>query len=693
MFERQNHTKLLVAMVFAAAFGGEVRADTSCTPSVPRYHADTQELHLAMVRAGHSVYTARLRKMPGAKPVRFELVSVRYCQVMVPDLTNLELPHYDITSGELILPRVEAELAGGQRRLYFARLKRVGTHPLRMELSRLQPAAGEVYTVGDTIHVNTLIGYGEVKPQTDYSAYIQSESAGGDILWGADLGLPVTFQGADPEGGDLTLYLFGDTDQLDRRWLESEGEVRKYRPDADEHFYGPKGPFEGDAIGLSNDDDPGDGVWLSHIYRERDGARVCGKTDANAFRPVYLDNIHGNTQEVEKDLREVLRKGLPQEETEKRLVNRLSTLPPAACIQRHPNTTPTGAWAVDGILFMMAGIQKPKDPANARSYLAVSADLGLNWKLVNGGLPFSEGGVEARFLHAFGLEVDARDYQDEHRSGPCKLPLPEGDDKRGVLLFGTGLWKASDVYLAFLSRADLLEAAAKPAHRIKPWYFSGTDYAAPDKGIQCWSRSERDAEAIIAANDHSHYARFEDACGAEVTFAGVGYAKPIHVDETLADGTRIDRLVMLLSPAYKYKYEEDAGDAEMDADLGTVLVTGDPLRPWLWNLAVKPEHYHGKLPNERRFRPLPVPAAPDSGLAPTRPDCRASGADWATVSGYAPLLIDRYTRVSADGQGIDLYFLVSRWDVPSEPRRPEQEGVEAYHYVVDVMRTTLRPAP
>ncbi len=54
------------------------------------------------------------------------------------------------------------------------------------------------------------------------------------------------------------------------------------------------------------------------------------------------------------------------------------------------------------------------------------------------------------------------------RSGPCRLPLPAGRDSHGLLLFGTGLWKASDVYLAFIARTDLLAAAVDPRHRLQP---------------------------------------------------------------------------------------------------------------------------------------------------------------------------------------------------------------------------------
>ncbi len=523
------------------------------------------------------------------------------------------------------------------------------------------PEAGEAFTVTDTTYVNTLLGYGEERAQASYPAYIRSQAAGGDILWGTDLGLPVTLE--SDGGGDVTVYLFGDTDQLDLQWLQNTGQVRKLRAPYTE-VAGHKGALEGDAIAVSADDDPSDGVHLDHVYRNREAGesqRVCDLVDDDGFRAVYLQGVH-------KDA---------------------CTQQPLDHVPGSLNTTPTGAWAVGQRLFMLAGVQHPEKLQEARSYLATSADGGLHWTVLNGGAPFTARGFEARFIHGFGLEVDAARYQDPQQSGPCLLPLPKGGDTHGVLLFGSGLWKASDVYLAFLPRAALLAAAADPNRAIERWYFGGTGFTGPN-GQACWSRDERDAVPIVQASDLSFYAQFEDACGTELVHAGVGYTSVVHVDETLADGTRIDRLVMLLSPAYQGIRADGSG---LDADMGTVLITGDPMRPWVWNLKVG-AGFDGRPPVQRAFRPLPVPAATNRGLLPNEPDCKASGRSWKTVAGYAPLLIDRYTRLSADGMGVDLYFNVSRWDVPSRAGDPHAgDPVMAYHYVVDVMRTTLRPKP
>ncbi len=643
----------LMPCLLAEANAGPA-ANADCTDASPRYSAATQALNLPMVAVGSSIYAAHLKLLSATPSIRFELISGQPCQ---SSPVNPNLPVYDIDAAVVRMPEVAVEFADGQVQTYHAELKRISTSPMMFELSLLEPAAGERYAVANTRYVNTLLGYGEVRGQDSFPAYLRSPAAGGDILWGTDLGLPVTLNTVGNDDKTLTLYLFGDTDQLDLAELADSGKVRKYRPKRDEVFVGPMGPFEGDAIGLSYDDNPADGVHLTGIYRNRETGEtepVCDLADPNGFRPVYLEGIHAGP-----------------------------------CVQILPNTTPTGAWAVDDTLFMLAAVQNREDLANARSYLVVSSDRGLNWRVANAGQPFSQGGPAARFIHGFGLEVDARYYQDMKRSGPCGLPLPSGTDTRGLLLFGTGLWKASDVYLAFVSRTDLLAAADDPQHRLSPWYFAGTDYRTSD-GKPCWSRSESDARPIIVASDLSNYARFENACGTSLTSAGVGYAKPIHVKETLADGTGIDRLVMLLSPAYQGVTRD--GQA-VDADLGTVLVTGEPWRPWIWNVAVSPERHSGNLPTKQRFRPLPVPAAENSGLEPTRPHCRQSDISWNTVSGYAPLLIERYTRVSDDGMGVDLYFVVSRWKVPSHPGDTGPETVDAYHYVVDVMRTTLRAVP
>ena len=635
---------------------GEDR-DLDCTEPVPRYRLDTRNLHLSMVRVGESVYAARFDHIQGSSPVKWKLVSVQRCEQGLPDQSPEPSPSYDITTGELLIPKINVRFRDGRTRAYTARLRRVGTQPLILEIVRADPVAGERYSVEDTQYVNTLIGYGEIRARSSYPEHIQSAKSGGDIIWGTDLGLPLTIRGTGSETPDLTLYLFGDTDQLDLQWLEKTRQVRKLsRPPG--KFSGPLGTYEGDAIGLSDDADPRDGIHLKHVYRNREPgerSRVCKKVDKTGFRSVYLPGVHKNS-----------------------------------CKQTKPeiNTTPTGAWTIGDNLFMVAGVQDPDDLSKARSYLAVSTDLGLNWTVLNAGQPFSSGGPQAHFIHAFGLPVDTNDYQDISRSGPCRLPLPEGTDKRGLLLFGSGLWKASDVYLGFISRKDLLDAAENPRHHLSPWYFAGTDYTGPDGG-RCWSRSEADARAIITTSDFSAYERFGSMCGSTLISAGTGYTKAIHVDATLDDGTRIDRLIMLLSPAYQGITSKGE---PFDADLGTVLVTGDPLRPWIWNLALEPDLHHGRLPGDPKFRPIPVPPDPNSGLEPTRPACRFSHIPWATVSGYAPLLIDRYTRISEDGLGVDLYFLISRSNVPSDPNDDGDETVDSYHYVVDVMRTTLRPA-
>lgn len=532
----------------------------------------------------------------------------------------------------------------------------------------IEPRAGERFAVQDTRYINTLIGYGEERPQADYPPYIRSEQAGGDILWGSDLGLPVTLRGVGPAGEDLTLYLFGDTDQLDIAWVRDPRNpgrvVRKlrepYRPEA-----GRKGTLEGDAIGLSLDADPADGVHLDHVYRNREVGEtrpVCTLVDDDGFRAVYLPGIHVDA----------------------------CTQRPIDGVGGSRNTTPTGAWHVGSRLFMLAGYQDPERPHEVTSYLATSDDAGLTWMVLNGGEPFTTPGSAARFIHGFGLEVDASRYQDPQRSGPCLLPLPEQRDTRGILLFGSGFWKGSDVYLAFLSRSDLLAAAQEPARPVHPWYFAGTGFEGPD-GTACWSARERDAVPIVTASDPGAYTRFEEACGTRIVAAGIGYTSVVHVDETLTDGSHIDRLVMLLSPAYQGLRPDGSF---VDADLGTVLITGDPRRPWIWNLMVDEGTFDGRPPAERRFRPLPVPAAPDRGLLPNEPDCKKSGLVWRTVAGYAPLFIERYTRPSEDGLGVDLYFTVSRWNVPSHPGDPHAgDSLMAYHYVVDVMRTTLRPEP
>jgi hypothetical protein len=81
--------------------------------------------------AGDRFYSARLRQVPDTQPLGFELVQVQAIGGPLPD----DAPFGDEATGEFSLPRVEVVVAPGDVRPYAATLRRVpGAVPLRVEV-------------------------------------------------------------------------------------------------------------------------------------------------------------------------------------------------------------------------------------------------------------------------------------------------------------------------------------------------------------------------------------------------------------------------------------------------------------------------------------------------------------------------------------------------------------------------------
>jgi hypothetical protein len=342
---------------------------------------------------------------------------------------------------------------------------------------------------------------------------------------------------------------------------------------------------------------------------------------------------------------------------------------------------PTGIIALDGdpprMVMWYGEAGDLADTSAGRSYIALSDDLGLHWSplLDRAGVPFvfSRGAPAAplRFLVVQPLLVDAADYASS-ASSPCQLPMPSGGDTRGLLLFGSGLYRRSDIYLGFVPLAALLDAFEDPASADLERafsYFAGIGAADGPGG--CWSSDQDDAIPVVRTSDPSPHAAFEAPCGNTIlrSSSGAGEFSITHVQ-----AGDFDRLVLLLNNQY-------AIHTGQPASRGVELVTGEPMRPWIWNTRVPSSELIGdEVQIDRPYAPIVIPR-PSSG-----DDVPGYGtvcpSDWTVESslwGYGPMLIDAYTRESADG--LDLYFILSRWkgdlDLVSGP------------YRVDVFRTTL----
>jgi len=538
-----------------------------------------------------------------------------------------------------------------------------------------------------------VFGYGREGLRAQAPPNVAADAAGGDITWGADIGVPVTLQVDDGAGGTapLTFLFFGDTDLLDQKELADHKRVRPYQAKEGE-LAATYGVLQGDAVGLTTDTNPDDGLALSHLMRNREGSgpRACDQVDDRGFRAMYVPGVHPG--------------------------------PCAAALSDGTDVfwlfnTPTGAWGMEQTLLVMVADQTFYDGIpQASSYLAASTDYGLTWTALNGGRPFSSPEVSgwplAKFVHVDAVPVDAAQYQDSARSGPCLLPLPQGDDTRGYLLFGGGLWTQSDVYLAFVARKDLQTAVADPGQTLPVWYFKG---ASADG--KCWSTDQKDAVAVVNGYDNTSYAAYELACGNHVVqdTVGTGYISVAPLRGRLAGGRQVDRLLMLFNSGYVVCLagEGDAccGGTPVDGgrmcanvdgetyasrlvegNAGIVFITGERWRPWIWNTPEAPSLHGGVVPaaTSRRLVPVTIPPDPAANWYGAGPVCTALRSDTDVINGYAPLAIDTFTRVSDRGDGFDLYFLLSRWGVKRTPDDPGDKD-KGYNYIVDLFRTTIRP--
>lgn len=501
------------------------------------------------------------------------------------------------------------------------------------------PESGEPFEVVDTARLGTLIGYGKFMLEADAPANVRSSEAGGDVVWGTDEGFIAEL---NVDGEDRTYFFFGDTHTR-------TGGI----------FANPFGPASrgvnaGDIIAYTTDDTAEDGVQLDHVLRNGVSAsgddlpRACESVADDGYRSMYVPDVNhactGNDDGVE---------------------------------------VPTGVFALpstdaDPARFVIwwgeAG--DLADTSGSHTYMAMSEDLGYTWSTLrsaDGDPAVFSPRIEdtpSKFLVAQPWLVDAADFQSDS-AAPCHAPLPSGDDTRGAFVFGSGRYRGSDIYLAFVSIPDLLAAFADPESAsldTAVHYFAGVT----DGG--CWSRDERDAVAVVRATDVGPFQAVEDDCGNRVAegSAGAGEFSVTHVSEG-----RFDRLVLMLNNAYRLE------DGRMGG-FGAQIVTGDPQRPWLWNTPAPFESLRGDaLQPARAYRPLFVGRPPGDDVDGVGSVCPSEWTPQTSLEGYGPMLLDRYTRAAAVEGGVVLTFTYSRWDASLD--------YQASPYRVDLFRTTLLP--
>lgn len=542
--------------------------------------------------------------------------------------------------------------------------------------------SGELFYATDTQRLGTLLGYGRIMSVADADANVSSREAGGDILFGTDIGIPVTMENSDGNGLS-TYFFFGDTDLLDAEAL-AEGVIEPYVADGT-HLFGPNGVIQGDALAVTSDDNPDDGIQLSHVFRNQEGNTppVCNLISDEGFRPLYVDGVHTGP-----------------------------------CEGATQFNTPTGAFSVGDLMFMVTAIHSQMQDGHftAESYLSFSSDRGLSWTVFNDGQPLSSaelGGGVPKFVHVSAVLVDASDYQDPDLSGPCYLPVPAEASSQGLLLFGTGAWaEGSNVFLGFLPLDDLMLAVANPSENIEPWYFAGTNHQG-DEGLRCWTRAQAESEPVVITQDARAAIDYESPCGYRVieNSGGAGYVTVFPLRQTLEGDVEIDRLLMMYGSGYRVCVDErpgccgsgESGDGTMchyspfgtagtmERSFGTSVITGERLRPWIWNITDDVEAHNGTLPTDgsRTLLQTLIPPDPEHVLYGSGPACTSVIDDTGVLYGYAPLPIERYTRGTQDQSGIDLYFVISRSHGQDYPGQI-LPTTYAYNYIVDVFRTTLR---
>ena len=576
-------------------------------------------------------------------------------------------------------------------------------------------------TVAETQNVGRLIGFGNTLsvPLASSPDPAKPFSAGGDRLHGTDLGVPVS---ARVDSEDRLYFLFGDSDYTNPTSLQA-GQVVKREPDSS----GPTrwvlegGVVGGDIVGYTTDSDPDDGISLDHVLRnvEAGGAPVCTQlNDANDLRTIAVPGIHDNPDHYARE---------PE-------------LGGDFCFADKLNSTPTGAFASRSVIYSLLAVQNADpdwDPDeqgfDSESFLAASTDGARTWSVMNAGNPLSStvGGQVPKFFHLDAVPIDVGAYQDPFWSSPCPLPMPDaGGSRDAFLLFGTGTWLQSDVFLGLVFADDLETSRTDSSAPLNIHYFVGprpgdcpegsgpgdTDCCPPasesrssscercDFETSCWKENVPCAAMpVIEASSGLAILPFHSACPDHAIgdrMGGFGHISVVHLDGEV-DGTRAERLLLAGQPGYATCPNPADGEGGcclgtrspenpricarpppgtippngtfLDSSLGTGLVSGDPYRPWEWtqNLDGAPE----------------LALLPQATGYPDRVGARCpAGVGFDLLGGYGPHMIDPFTRATASGDGFEIFVNNSAGRNLFDPSSSTPE------YAVDVSRFTVRPA-
>jgi hypothetical protein len=140
-------------------------------------------------------------------------------------------------------------------------------------------------------------------------------------------------------------------------------------------------------------------------------------------------------------------------------------------------SVPTGGFGLDGRMYVFATTDRTPETPMARSVLARSDDDGVTFRAVR---DFSR----ARFINVAPVAVPTA--VPGAVQGAASGDVPPGAPGPGVLVWGTGRYRASDPHLAFMPAAGVEDAGA-----IR--YFAGLDAA----GAPRWSAREEEAEPLF----------------------------------------------------------------------------------------------------------------------------------------------------------------------------------------------------
>ncbi len=251
---------------------------------------------------------------------------------------------------------------------------------------------------------------------------------------------------------------------------------------------------------------------------------------------------------------------------------------------------PTGGISLDGPMYVSftSGFV-PFPPVIGKSVLAKSDDDGRTWKLLYDLSVAKDNDMKTlRFLVVEMQEVDAAEHEG-------RLPIASG---KVVLIWGSGAYRASDLYLACVPSASIEEKSA--------WRY----YAGLRDGRPRWS--ERESDCIPLFHDP------------QIGEFSVAWTLPV------------ERWILL------YNSEKPAGVLMRSA--------AAPWGPWS-----EPQHIVDPIADHGAGKWMHVPASLGHW-----DDCSDPGKEQVPGGLYGPYLIGRFT--TGDAEKCTIYYTLSTWN-------------------------------